>query len=575
MTPQPLGSRYLLEEPLGQGGMGTVWRGRDRESGIPCAIKVLRPEFAADPAAVTRFVRERTALMRFRHPNVVTLRDMIVEGDCLALVMDLIEGGDLDSYRRSGGGTLPVGEALGLTAQICDALAAAHDAGIVHRDLKPANVLLDAGQVRLADFGIARIADQTRATTTGAIIGTIGFLAPEVIRGEEPTPACDVYAAGITLHELLTGTQPFTGQVATVLHGHLETVPGQPAGVPDRLWTLMSACLSKDPSVRPAAAVLARALRDPAVLRQPTQRAHAAPLREPTDPVPGWNAYSATAPSRQALAPADATFDGPLGPSGGGRTRALLAAAAALVLVLAGGTTTYLVTSGSGAGKSAGQSASPELRAAAQSRPPALTGTASSAPSRRPFQSHSPSAGPSGAPASPTGPAVSPSTSAATTPAATSSAPSGTPGTAAPTGPNLVADGDFTQSTLSAWSFKSGTFNAAVVSSGRSGGYAAQMTGQPNAGVAQIVTGLKPGTEYELTGWIYSGTGGDHTYIGAKAYTDNFATGVSRALSTANTWLEVSMVFTPAAGHTTADVWCWQAVTGTGYCTGVSLRALS
>ena len=90
---QPLGSRYLLEEPVGQGGMGVVWRGRDRVLGDVCAIKVLRPELAADPAAVTRFVRERTALVKFRHPNVVTLRDMIVEGDCLALVMDFVEGG--------------------------------------------------------------------------------------------------------------------------------------------------------------------------------------------------------------------------------------------------------------------------------------------------------------------------------------------------------------------------------------------------------------------------------------------------------------------------------------------------
>ena len=598
--------------------MGTVWRGRDRESGSPCAIKILRPEFAADPAAVTRFVRERMALTRFRHPNVVALRDMIVEGDCLALVMDLVDGGDLDTYRRSRGGTLPVGESLGLTAQICDALAAAHAAEIVHRDLKPANVLLDAGQVRLADFGIARIADQTRATTTGMIIGTIGFLAPEVIRGEVPTPACDVYAVGITLHELLTGAQPFTGQVATVLHGHLEIVPRQPAGVPDKVWTLMGACLSKDPAARPTAALLARALRDPALLREPTVHgqagllrepgalhAQAGPLREPTQYV----ALPATGPSRQAPASADATFHGslaapasmnassvgapnppsdhsrPAGPRSPRRrgTRALLAAGAAVALVVTGVTATYLVTSGSASGKSAGAQPSTQLRAAAQSRPPALTGAASNAPSQRPSQSPRPSAGATGpssasstGPAtSSTGPSASPSTPAATTPANTTAPPAGTPGTPGPTGPNLVADGDFTQSSLSAWNYASGTFNAVVVSSGRNGGYAAQMTGQPTAGVAQIVTGLKPGTEYELTGWIYSGTGGYHTYVGAKAYTDTFAAGVSRALGTADTWEEVSMVFTPAAGHTTADIWCWQAVTGTGDCTDISLRAMS
>ena len=260
---QPLGSRYLLEEPIGQGGMGVVWRGRDRVTGDVCAIKVLRPELAADPDAVTRFVRERTALVKFRHPNVVTLRDMIVEGDCLALVMDLVEGGDLGSYRQSGGGTLPAADALRVSAQICDALAAAHTAGIVHRDLKPANVLLDAGQARLADFGIARVAGESPATTTGMVIGTIGFMSPEVIKGEEPSPACDVYAVGITLYELLTGAQPFTGQAVAVMRSHLDVRPARPDAMPDRMWALISACLNKEPAGRPSAAIVARALRDP------------------------------------------------------------------------------------------------------------------------------------------------------------------------------------------------------------------------------------------------------------------------------------------------------------------------
>jgi serine/threonine protein kinase len=103
MNYRPLGSRYQLEDQIGQGGMGVVWRGRDRVTGDVCAIKVLRPELTADPGAVTRFVRERTALVKFRHPNVVTLRDMIVEGDSLALVMDFIDGGDLGTYRHGCG----------------------------------------------------------------------------------------------------------------------------------------------------------------------------------------------------------------------------------------------------------------------------------------------------------------------------------------------------------------------------------------------------------------------------------------------------------------------------------------
>src|ERR1700748_2907044 len=110
MTPERLGSRYLLEERIGEGGLGGVWRGRDISGGTTEAIKLLRAEYAQDPGTVSRFVRERTALLRFRHPNVVTLHDMIVEGDRLALVMDFIASGDLDAYRRRCGGALPPGE---------------------------------------------------------------------------------------------------------------------------------------------------------------------------------------------------------------------------------------------------------------------------------------------------------------------------------------------------------------------------------------------------------------------------------------------------------------------------------
>ncbi|MDL4776465.1 serine/threonine-protein kinase [Actinomadura xylanilytica] len=139
----PLGSRYVLEERLGEGGMGVVWRGRDTRTGTAYAIKLLRPELAGNPAALTRFVRERTALLRVRHANVVAVHDMIVEGDRLALVMDLVPGEDLRAYRRRRGGRLPAAEAAWLVAQVCTALAAVHAADTVHRDLKPANVLLD------------------------------------------------------------------------------------------------------------------------------------------------------------------------------------------------------------------------------------------------------------------------------------------------------------------------------------------------------------------------------------------------------------------------------------------------
>jgi serine/threonine protein kinase, bacterial len=261
MSPQALGSRYLLDEPIGEGGMGVVWRGRDRETGAPYAIKVLRPEFARDPNAVARFVRERTALVTFRHPNVVTVHDTVMEGNRLALIMDFIPGGDLHEYRKRRGGKLSPVEAASLGAQICEGLAAAHAAGIVHRDLKPANVLLDGGHVWLADFGIARVAGQPTSTTTGNVMGTVQYMAPEAIAGQDITAACDVYAVGITLYELLAGDLPFGGHAAAIMHQHMTVAPTRLAGVPDRLWDLISGCLSKNPKDRPSASALARALR--------------------------------------------------------------------------------------------------------------------------------------------------------------------------------------------------------------------------------------------------------------------------------------------------------------------------
>jgi len=289
MTPERLGSRYLLDERIGEGGLGVVWRGRDISDGTTYAIKLLRAEYAQDPGTVSRFVRERTALLRFRHPNVVTLHDMIVEGDRLALVMDFIASGDLDAYRRRRGGALPPGEAAELTAQICSALAAAHAAEIVHRDLKPANVLLDrnpvhgdlghgdpghGAEVRLTDFGIARVSGEPTVTTKGYFLGTLSYLAPEVIQGGEPTPACDIYAAGITLYELLAGQPPFTGQAAAVIYEHLQGEPRQPDAISEADWRLIAACLNKDPARRPTAAEVESALRGAQRTGAPQTGAH-------------------------------------------------------------------------------------------------------------------------------------------------------------------------------------------------------------------------------------------------------------------------------------------------------------
>ncbi|MGW0119542.1 serine/threonine-protein kinase [Streptomyces sp. NPDC003327] len=273
---RPIGSKYLLEEPLGRGATGTVWRARQRETagaeaavpgqpGETVAIKVLKEELANDADIVMRFLRERSVLLRLTHPNIVRTRDLVVEGDVLALVMDLVEGPDLHRYIRESGPLTPVAAAL-LTAQIADALAASHADGVVHRDLKPANVLLaeQGGEMHpmLTDFGIARLADSPGLTRTHEFVGTPAYVAPESAEGRPQTSAVDIYGAGILLYELVTGRPPFAGGTALeVLHRHLSEEPRRPSTVPGPLWTVIERCLSKDPDRRPSAVNLARALR--------------------------------------------------------------------------------------------------------------------------------------------------------------------------------------------------------------------------------------------------------------------------------------------------------------------------
>ncbi|MEV7451622.1 serine/threonine-protein kinase, partial [Streptomyces nigra] len=273
---RPVGSKYILEEPLGRGATGTVWRARQRETagaeaavpgqpGETVAIKVLKEELAGDADIVMRFLRERSVLLRLTHPNIVRVRDLVVEGELLALVMDLVEGPDLHRYLRENGPFTPVAASL-LTAQIADALAASHADGVVHRDLKPANVLLrqQGGEMHplLTDFGIARLADSPGLTRTHEFVGTPAYVAPESAEGRPQTSAVDIYGAGILLYELVTGRPPFGGGSALeVLHQHLSAEPRRPSTVPDPLWTVIERCLRKNPDDRPSAENLARGLR--------------------------------------------------------------------------------------------------------------------------------------------------------------------------------------------------------------------------------------------------------------------------------------------------------------------------
>ncbi|TCJ36439.1 serine/threonine-protein kinase [Parafrankia sp. BMG5.11] len=255
-----LGARYVLHELLGQGTAGQVWRGAHVPDGEPVAIKVLRPELAHDPEIVDRFLREWDLLVELDSPDLVRVRDLIREPDTpLAIVMDLVEGIDLRAHLDQSG-PRPVTEAVNLVVGLLWALDSVHAAGIIHRDVKPENVLIDTSDprrpyVRLTDFGVARMVHTpTRASLTGPI-GTPLYMAPELTTDAPPTPAVDIYAAGIVLYELIAGSPPFDeAHPADMVRAHREDQPLPIQGVPPALWDVLSSMLAKSPRQRPASA---------------------------------------------------------------------------------------------------------------------------------------------------------------------------------------------------------------------------------------------------------------------------------------------------------------------------------
>ncbi|MFD7899101.1 serine/threonine-protein kinase [Streptomyces sp. NPDC059743] len=264
-----IGSRYTAHQILGRGSAGTVWLGEGPEG--PVAIKLLREDLASDQELVGRFVQERTALLGLDHPRVVGVRDLVVDGNDLALVMELVRGTDLrtrlDRERR-----LAPEAAVAIIADVADGLAAAHAAGIVHRDVKPENILLDmegplgpggAHPALLTDFGVAKLIDTPRRTKATRIIGTPDYLAPEIVEGLPPRAAVDIYALATVLYELLAGFTPFGGgHPGAVLRRHVtETVVPLP-GIPEELWQLLVQCLAKAPASRLRASELAARLRE-------------------------------------------------------------------------------------------------------------------------------------------------------------------------------------------------------------------------------------------------------------------------------------------------------------------------
>ncbi|MCC2308594.1 Stk1 family PASTA domain-containing Ser/Thr kinase [Cellulomonas chengniuliangii] len=260
--------RYEVVSRIARGGMATVYLAIDRRLDRDVALKVMHAhlaEGASGAAFIARFRREARAAARLTHPGLVAVLDQGVDGDMSYLTMEHIDGSTLRRHLEEQG-SLTVGESLRMLEQVLDALAAAHRADLVHRDIKPENVLIASDdRVKVADFGLARAVTEVTSATTGTVLGTVAYLAPELISRGVSDTRTDVYACGILLYEMLTGRQPFTGETPIqVAFQHVNTdVPApssQVAWLPAEVDELVTALAARDPEDRPVHAAAALAL---------------------------------------------------------------------------------------------------------------------------------------------------------------------------------------------------------------------------------------------------------------------------------------------------------------------------
>ncbi|MCW2898109.1 MAG: hypothetical protein JWO67_374 [Streptosporangiaceae bacterium] len=254
---QVLDGRYRIESRVARGGMATVYLSKDLKLDRTIALKVMHPGLAQDEDFVRRFIGEAKSAAALSHPNVVAVFDQGTDGQHVFLAMEYVPGRTLRDLLNERGRLGPR-QALEIMQPVLAALGAAHRAGLVHRDVKPENVLLMAdGQLKVADFGLARAETASKQTKTGMLIGTVGYLAPEQVLTGHTDVRSDVYAAGIMLFELLTGRQPHEGETPImVAYKHVNEVVPPPSsvipGIPPQLDALVAAATSREPANRPA-----------------------------------------------------------------------------------------------------------------------------------------------------------------------------------------------------------------------------------------------------------------------------------------------------------------------------------
>jgi serine/threonine-protein kinase len=251
-----LAGRYRLESQIAAGGVGEVWRAEDVVLTRPVAVKLLRAEFAGHAETLVRFRAEARHAGALSHPAIARVYDY---GDPVPphpafLVMELVDGPSLAAVLAAG--PLDADQTMDVVAQVATGLQAAHAAALVHRDIKPANLLIAAdGQVKITDFGIAHVAGSVPVTSTGTVMGTPAYLAPERVSGASATPATDLYSLGVVAYECLAGAPPFTGKPLEVAVAHRDLpLPPFPRPVPAEVARLVAELTAKDPAARPASA---------------------------------------------------------------------------------------------------------------------------------------------------------------------------------------------------------------------------------------------------------------------------------------------------------------------------------